>query len=120
MLSKSTSKYSASAKCFDVLDLVSVIYDYLDIRSQIYFLCINKYIYKYAKDFRCVHLNQSASLCYYLEASFRNQISCLVSYPSRQVMLNLIACKGISNVSALGGVHTLDLNDCYRISDVSS
>ena len=34
--------------------------------------------------------------------------------------LDLFACTGISDVSALGGVHTLNLRWCTGISDVSA
>ena len=34
--------------------------------------------------------------------------------------LDLSECTGISDVSALGGVHTLDLLECTGISDVSA
>ena len=34
--------------------------------------------------------------------------------------LDLSNCKNVSDVSALGGVHTLDLRLCVNVSDVSA
>jgi len=34
--------------------------------------------------------------------------------------LNLNGCGGITDVSRLGNVHSLDLSGCHRITDVSS
>jgi hypothetical protein len=38
---------------------------------------------------------------------------------TKQLSLNLRECTNVSDVSALGHVHTLDLSDCRNVSDVS-
>jgi hypothetical protein len=65
-------------------------------------------------------LNRTYSFYYYDDEDFRTLVHSRVENPSKQLSLNLRKCSDITDVSALGGVHTLDLSDCRNIYDVSA
>jgi len=64
-------------------------------------------------------LNTTHSLKYYEDEAFRALVHSRIENISLQLSLNLSGCYGITDVSALGGVHTLDLSNCHGITDVS-
>ncbi len=65
-------------------------------------------------------LNKTYSLKYYDDEAFRTVVHSRVENPSKQLSLNLTRCSTITDVGALGGVHTLDLSGCGKITDVSA
>ena len=72
----------------------------------------NKFIYR--------KLNKKYSLKYYDNEEFRMIIHDSVENPNKQINLNLNCCEEITDVSALGNVHTLNLFYCDKITDVSN
>ena len=60
------------------------------------------------------------SLKFYEDEEFRNRVLSSIKYPSNQLSLDLSYCDNVSDVSALGGVHTLDLRCCDNVTDVSA
>ena len=67
-----------------------------------------------------LRLNGTYSLKYHEEEDFRILVHSRVENPSNQLRLTLRGCSSITDVSALGGVHTLDLSHCSNITDVSA
>ena len=67
-----------------------------------------------------LRLNRKYSLKYYQDEEFRAHVHSRLENPSKQLSLNLSKCNNITDVSALGGVHTLDLSGCWNITDVSA
>ena len=65
-------------------------------------------------------LNKTHSLKYYEDEAFRRLVDSRIENISLQLSLNLRYCSKITDVSALGGVHTLDLRYCRSITDVSA
>jgi hypothetical protein len=57
---------------------------------------------------------------FYAQPSFRAELEALVHDPSQQLSLRFDGDDGITDESALSGVHTLDLNDCSGITDLSA
>ena len=68
------------------------------------------YYYKFTKKY---------SLEYHASTTFREQVKGRISDISIQLSINLNNCSNITDVSGLGGVHTLDLSYCDKITDVS-
>ena len=62
------------------------------------------------------------SLRYCKDCAFRDRLLLRMHSSSTQLALALtnLAKKDVCYVSALGGVHTLDLSDCQGITDVSA
>ena len=65
-------------------------------------------------------LNKKYSLEYYDNEEFRIIIHNSVKNPNKQISLYLSNCYKITDISALGKVHTLILSHCYDITDVSA
>jgi hypothetical protein len=66
------------------------------------------------------NLNKEYSQLYYSSGEFRERLLGLVHDSKKQVSLNLSYCDNVSDVSALGHVHTLNLRECPNVSDVSA
>ena len=66
-----------------------------------------------------IRLNRYYSIRYYEDEEFRTFVHSRVENPSNQLSLDLSECRNITDVSALGGVHTLTLTNC-GITDVST
>ena len=64
--------------------------------------------------------NAKYSRKYHVDEDFRTFVRSRVPNPSIQVSLNLSWCSNITDVSALGGVHTLNLSGCINVTDVSA
>jgi hypothetical protein len=64
-------------------------------------------------------LTKHYSLTYYCSSSYREHITMLIN-SKMQLSVNVSRCSGIVDVSALGGVHTLDLHGCWGVLDVSA
>ena len=67
-----------------------------------------------------LRLSRTYSRKYHEEEDFRIVVHSRVENPSNQLRLTLRGCSNITDVSALGGVHTLDLWGCNKITDVSA
>ena len=65
-------------------------------------------------------LTKQYSLLFYSNTLFRDLVLSKIFNPIKQLHLNLSNCFNITDVSALGNVHTLDLTCCRNITDVSS
>ena len=65
-------------------------------------------------------LNQTHSWKYYEDEAFCALVYSRIENISQQLSLYLSQCSRITDVSTLGGVHTLHLRNCYRITDVSA
>ena len=73
-------------------------------------LCLtSKEIYSETKKIKFLELNKKYSLKFYEDEEFRNRVLSSIADPSKQLSLDLSWCDYVSDVSALGGVHTLDL-----------
>ena len=79
----------------------------------------NRYFYNMRRQWY-LKLNNRYSLKYYEDQQFRSYVHSRVENPSTQLSLALSGCWNITDVSALGGVHTLNLIGCYNITDVSA
>ena len=80
----------------------------------------SRHFYNVSRHLIYLGLNQEYSLKYYDDEAFRTVVHSRVENPSKQLSLNLSECSNITDVSALGGVHTLDLSECKKITDVSA
>ena len=83
------------------------------------FTATNKHFYKMRRHLY-LRLNRTYSLKYYQDEEFRAHVHSRLENPSIQLSLDLRGCSKITDVSALGGVHTLDLSGCSNITDVSA
>jgi len=104
----------------EVEDMTRYIVDYLneqDIRSL---FDTSMRLASMKKKFVYWKLNKNQSLRYQADSSIRLQTEALVDNPRGQISLYFRNCTEISDVSALGNVHTLNLTDCSGISDVSA
>ena len=79
---------------------------------------------KYSKHtFQYLKLNNESSRLFASEnengISFRSEVLLQITYPNKQLSLNLHNCQEIANVSMLGNIHTLNLSNCNQITYVS-
>ena len=88
--------------------------EYIDLRS----LCDTCISYSILKKYINYKLNRQYSLMYYDDVLFRNIVLNKIFNPIKQLHLNINGCNRITNVSALGHVHTLNLDGCDKITDV--
>jgi len=88
-------------------DLFRVINEYTDLRS----LCDTCTFLSTLKTYITYKLTKEYSLLYYDDVLFRNRVLNKICNPYKQLYLNLSDCD-ITDVSALGNVHTLDLSLC--------
>jgi Leucine-rich repeat (LRR) protein len=95
-------------------DLFRVINEYTDLRS----LCDTCTFLSTLKTYITYKLTKEYSLLYYDDVLFRNRVLHKIFNPNKQLHLNLSYCD-ITDVSALGNVHTLNLCGC-NITDVSA
>jgi hypothetical protein len=65
-------------------------------------------------------LTRECSLKYHKDIEYRTRLDSLMTRPEKQLSLLFQNCDGISDISALGNVHTLYLYNCKNISDVSA
>ena len=65
-------------------------------------------------------LNREFSKTYQKSEAFRDAVKGRMKDMSKQLYLNLSWCNNITDVSGLGGVHTLNLVGCTNITDVSA
>jgi hypothetical protein len=101
-------------------DLTHIVAQYLSHQDQLTLFVVNHFHHESSKLYRYIQLNRIKSDQYVNDEEFQKHCSFLIKSSSRQLGLNLTGFNGISDVSALGGVHTLDLRYCRGISDVSA
>jgi hypothetical protein len=96
-------------------ELFRVIDTYTDLRS----LCDTCTLLSTLKKYIFNLFNKTYSLMYHDDISFRNRVLNKIFNPNKQLHLQLSnSGYRITDLSALGNVHTLDLGDC-EITDVS-
>ena len=98
------------------IDLFSIINEYIDLRS----LCDICRLFATLKKYINYKLNRQYSLMYYDDILFRNKVLSKIFNSLKQLHLDLNGCDNITDVSALGNVHTLNLCYCNKITDVSA
>ena len=64
--------------------------------------------------------DRDVAMRFYRDNAFRIYVFSRVQNPSRPISLYLRCCSGVTDVSALGKVHTLDLSQCSGVTDVSA
>ena len=101
---------------FSNIDLFRIINEYTDLRS----LCDTCRLFATLKKYINYKFNKEYSLMYYDDISFRNIVLSKIFNPNKQLHLNLTGCDNITDVSALGNIHTLNLSECDNITDVSA
>ena len=121
MKKKSSEEQSAgmsvlSEDCFGVVKCFLSEQEFLSLSHS------SKEVYEECRSLKMYKLNKHHSLLYHDDEEFREQVKRTISSP-RQVTLDLSEydnVSDVSDVSALGGVHTLSLNGCRYVSDVSA
>ena len=98
------------------IDLFRNIAEYIDLRS----LCDTCRLFATLKKYINYKFNKEYSLMYYDDILFRNKVLSKIFNPLKQLHLDLSYCENITDVSALGNVHTLNLSCCNKITDVSA
>ena len=97
-------------------DLFIAINEYTDLRG----LCDTCLLLSTSKKYINYKLNKKYSLMYYDDILFRSNILNKIFNPIKQLYINLSCCQNITDVSALGNVHTLVLRYCDNITDVKA
>jgi hypothetical protein len=106
-------------KCDFNADIYRVLEGYLARSEFQAFLHTNKHALNEYIGYRFISLTKKYSIIYNENDKFRARILSLIINPRRQLSLN-ISWTNITDVSALGRVHTLMLSNCQKISDVSA
>ena len=104
----------------EVEDMTRYIVDYLNEQEIRSLFNTSIRLASMKKKFFYWKLNNDQSLRYQADSSIRLQIEALVDNPRGQISLYFRNCTEISDVSALGNVHKLNLSNCKAISDVSA
>ena len=99
------------------LDVLRLVFEFCEGSNSL--TATNRYFYNVRRHLY-LRLSRKYSLEYYEDEDFRTLICSRVENPSVQLSLDLRDCRNITDVSALGGVHTLDLSECEKITDVSA
>ena len=102
------------------VDCLRMIIGFLENSDQLGLFPCCRMLYGFKKDLHYFYLNHKYSKKYYIDPEFRDLIKSKVQDISKQVSVNLSWCNNITDVSALGGVHTLDLSNCKKITDLSA
>jgi hypothetical protein len=102
------------------VDCLRIIIGFLSNNGMKSIFDVNKLIHDMKRIFYYYRLNLESSKRYYIDPEFRDLIKSKVCDISKQISVNLSGCDEITDVSALGGVHTLDLFSCLNIIDVSA
>ena len=93
-------------------DCLREIFRFLENSDQLALFSCCRWLYGFKKDLYYFYLNAEYSKKYYIDPEFRDLIKSKVRDISKQVSVNLSGCDEITDVSALGGVHTLKLSGC--------
>ena len=99
-------------------ELLRAIHEYCDITKLLH---ANKFFFFKVKPIiKYWRLTKDCSKRYQKSKSFRLAVKRRVKDTSTQLSLNLSWCDDITDVSALGGIHTLHLSRCSNVTDVSA
>jgi hypothetical protein len=101
-------------------DLTPIVAQYLSHQDQLTLFVINQFHHESSKLYRYIQLTRIKSEQYVNDEEFQKHCSSLIKSSSRQLGLNLTGFNGISDVSALGSVHSLRLSHCQGIRNVSA
>ena len=117
-----TSSNSLQSQCifskvYLPFELIQYIQEYANINN---ILITSKYFELFRYEFFRWKLTATLSKKYYNDINFRNSILSKMKYPNKQLSLKLYQCSGITDVSTLGIVRTLDLSGCRNITDVNA
>ena len=88
--------------------------------SGLWITCKRLWLGDERKEIMYIILRGSYAMKFAREKTFHNAVYSRVLYPSMQISLSLYGCSGVTDVSALGNVHTLIINDCHGVTDVSA
>ena len=99
------------------IDVLRLIIDVSGERKSL--TATNRYFYNLRRHLYWT-LTKTYSLKYYEDEEFRTDVHSRLENPSIQLHLDLSGCNNITDVSALGGVHTLNLSGCSNLTDVSA
>jgi len=97
-------------------DVFGVLLEFLTANEFIELSHVSKSIYMETKPHKFYYMNMSLSLEFCFDEYFREIVRRSLIM-DKQLSLNLSGCRNVVDVSALGGVHTLNLSGC-NISDV--
>ena len=100
-------------------DIFSLLQSYLARDEFQAFLHSTKHVHGEYVSRRYLSLKRKYSLLYCENTTFRERILSLILDPRRQLAINLSECDSITDVSILGGLHSLDLSCCSGVIDVS-
>ena len=111
-----TNIFDIDGKC------ISNILNYTGINDVLNLLAANNNLFAMVSPLTDFYykLNKHYSLKYFHDKKFRERVIKRVGDIKNKLSLNLSECSSITDVSALGGVHTLDLYMCSNITDVSA
>ena len=101
------------------VDIFSLLQSYLARDEFQAFLHSTKHVHGEYVSRRYLSLKRKYSVLYCENTTFRERILSLILDPRRQLAINLSECDSITDVSMLGGVHTLDLSGCSGVTDVN-
>jgi hypothetical protein len=79
----------------------------------------NRYFYDVRRHL-FLKLNKTYSRKYYDDEHFQTLVHSRLENPTKQLSLDLSGCIEVTDVTALGGIHSLNLSYCYNITDVSA
>jgi hypothetical protein len=126
-------------------DIFSILREYLSNKEFNNLINTNREIKKECKGLRCINLNKKYSVKYYYSGKFRDKVLLLIEKSNKQLSLELsnkvdfvdledieyienikkvhglnLSNTNINDVSIFSKVHTLSLNNCKNVSDVSA
>ena len=100
-------------------DMYRLVGGYLTSRDFQALLHVNKHVHGEYIEYRYIKLKQKHSILYLRDITFRDRLFSLMVDPRRQLKLNFHNDQTVTDLSGLGGVHTLDLYNCQGVTDVS-
>jgi hypothetical protein len=100
------------------IDVTRYLLEFLTPRKQRMLLNTSRELADIKKHLLYWKLTWDQCKIFYAQPAFRSQLEALVHDPSLQLSLRLTGY-GITDVSALGNVHTLKLSNCKGVVDVS-
>ena len=92
---------------FTNVDVFTYINAYTDLKS----VCDTCSLLLINKKYITYKLNNNYSIMYYDDILFRQRVLNKIANPNKQLHLDLSDCNQITDVSALGNVHTLKLRN---------
>ena len=100
----------------EVDDILLIIEGFVSINAL---LMISKKLVLLKRCYFRWNLTRVASQRYNQSQPYRDILMSLMTYPRKQLKINLNGCSEVTDVSMLDNVHTLDLSECDNVTDVS-